>query len=459
MIMKNEISQAMNLLLSKNNKTPGQLIIQFSDACNANCPQCDLRVSSDFKRAIIELDELKRIIDRAADNGVQAISFTGGEPFLYEDDLIEAINYANKAGIPYTRTGTNGYFLCGSDQSGWEKRISELADKLADSELYTLWFSLDSSDPATHERMRGLSGVVRGMEKALPIFHERGIYPSANLGINRNTGGVARSCYLSNTTVEHFHESFVHSFHSFYRTVHQLGFTIVNACYPMSTDTNNDNGLGNVYGAASSNSIVTFSRQEKAIIFQAMLDVLGEYRDKLRIFSPRTSLYMMINQYRQSMSAPEYNDYGYPCRGGIDYFFIDAQSRETWPCGYRSSETLGHYTKLNMNKIDTTVDCRRCDWECFRDPSELIGPALEIKSNPLKLFRKKLTDKTHYELWQNDLAYYRACGYFNGREKPNMENLKKYYTKPDFEITRKTISQVKNELDAMCDQEEMAFTI
>jgi hypothetical protein len=32
--------------------------------------------------------------------------------------------------------------------------------------------------------MGGLNGVIKGIEKALPIFHKHGIYPAANLGIN-----------------------------------------------------------------------------------------------------------------------------------------------------------------------------------------------------------------------------------------------------------------------------------
>ncbi len=456
---KSEVVQAINLLFARNSRTPGQLIIQLSDACNAKCPQCELRVTSKFKRARIELDELKQIIDKAAENGVQALSFTGGEPFLFADDLIEAICYAGKAGIPYIRTGTNGYFLCGSDKPDWEKKVANLADKLADSPLYTLWFSLDSSDSVTHEKMRGLEGVVRGMEKALPIFHERGIFPSANLGINRNTGGASRSCHLVTTDVDSFYETFCENFHLFYRKVLDIGFTIVNACYPMSSDINTDNGLGNVYGAASSDDIVTFTRQEKALIFQAMFDVLGNYRDKLRIFSPQTSLYMMINQYRQSLEESSSKEYGYPCRGGIDYFFIDAQSREAWPCGFRSDDTLGKYTEIEMSEIDVDIDCRRCDWECFRDPSELLGPVLDIRSNKMHIFRRKLTDKVHYKLWRKDLAYYRACGFFNGRENICYDKIAKYFVQNDNAITSKTLRLVKEELNRIKREETTAIAV
>ncbi len=73
---------------------------------------------------------------------------------------------------------------------GGNDRIRRLVEMLADTPLRNFWISLDSADPAVHERMRGFPGVVAGIEKALPIFHQHGIYPSANLGINRNMGAI-----------------------------------------------------------------------------------------------------------------------------------------------------------------------------------------------------------------------------------------------------------------------------
>ena len=52
--------------------------------------------------------------------------------------------------------------------------------------------SIDSADPKTHEEMRGLKGVIKGIEIALPILHKHGIYPVANLGINRNIAGLGK---------------------------------------------------------------------------------------------------------------------------------------------------------------------------------------------------------------------------------------------------------------------------
>ena len=151
-----------------------------------------MRVTEKFSRSTLQTEKIKRTIDAAAQKGVSAVSFTGGEPLLDIDRLVALIRYAGKAGIPFIRTGTNGYIFANSDKKGFLKRVEEIAKKLADTPLRNFWISLDSALPHVHESMRGFEGMVRGLEKALPVFHESGLYPSVNLGLNRNLTAKTR---------------------------------------------------------------------------------------------------------------------------------------------------------------------------------------------------------------------------------------------------------------------------
>ncbi|HKL82421.1 MAG TPA: radical SAM protein, partial [Desulfobacter sp.] len=135
-------------------RMPGQLVIQITDRCNATCPQCGMRKTSKFDRTRLTNDQLKEIIDAAGEKGFQAISFTGGEPMLLRKDLPELIRHAGKAGIPYIRTGTNGFFFADHDKPGFKDKVKVIADELADSPLRNFWISLDSSVPHIHEQMR-----------------------------------------------------------------------------------------------------------------------------------------------------------------------------------------------------------------------------------------------------------------------------------------------------------------
>jgi len=113
-----------------------------------------MRVTEPFRRSTLQLDAVKRMIDHAAENGVNAISFTGGEPFLFFDDIMELVGYAGGAGIKYTRTGTNGFIFMHSDKPDFYSRIRRIAEGVAASGLYTFWISLDSAVPSLHEKYR-----------------------------------------------------------------------------------------------------------------------------------------------------------------------------------------------------------------------------------------------------------------------------------------------------------------
>lgn len=418
--MKNEKMKFENLKSLLRQRIPGQLVIQMTDRCNARCPQCGMRVTEKFERSTLDTDEIKQMLDAAAPKGVAAVSFTGGEPMLYLNELAELMRYAGSAGIEYIRTGTNGFFFVGSDKPGFERRIHTIAQTLADTPVRNFWISLDSALPGVHEKMRGFPGLIKGLEKGIPIFHQYGLYPSVNLGINRN---IARGAGLdgpARTPAElaAFYRGFQQAFAGFYRFVIDLGFTIVNSCYPMSIEPDADD-LNAVYVASSQDRVVKFNPQEKIALFRALMETIPRFRSQIRIFSPRTSLYALCRQYAEGQEN------AYPCRGGIDFFFVDAKDGKTYPCGYRGGEDLGKFWEMALPSPNGNP-CYACDWECFRDPSELFGPFLNSLSHPVQTLKKFSRDPGYFHLWTQDLRYYRACGFFNGRQPPDYQKMAKF---------------------------------
>jgi MoaA/NifB/PqqE/SkfB family radical SAM enzyme len=411
------------------NRIPPQLVVQITNRCNAQCPQCGMRRSAEIERFDFPGGVMDRLLADCAAKGVRAISFTGGEPLLMRAELIRWIQAAGRAGIPYIRTGTNGFLLRGAERPDFTARIQRLADTLAATPLRNFWISLDSAWPQVHESMRGLPGVVAGIEKALPIFHAAGIYPSANLGLNRCIGGEqtqtlrpeafdGRPAYLVA-----FYRTYGYALDRFYRLVADLGFTIVNTCYPMSIDTAEEAaGLRAVYAATALEDVVRFAADEKAMLYQALIDTIPHHRDRLRIFSPLSSLYMLQRTYARNDQGAE----AFGCRGGVDFFFIDARAGDTYPCGYRGNENLGKFWELDLDAIRPDGDCRRCDWECFRDPSELCAPFLQALRAPARLMGRMLGDGRYRRLWAGDLRYYHACDLFDGRRPPRPERLGRF---------------------------------
>jgi MoaA/NifB/PqqE/SkfB family radical SAM enzyme len=371
------------------------------------------------------VDDAKRILDAAVRNGIKIVSFTGGEPLLLLDDLVQLINYAGRVGIQHIRTGTNGFVFANANAPHFQSKINRLAERLASTPLRNLWISIDSAVPSVHEKMRGFPGVIHGIQKALPILHEHGIYPAANLGINRRILGATTETLQreATMTLEDFHQGFYNAFRkafsAFNRFVIELGFTMASICYPMSIDGSDDShGLKPVYGATSEDRLVRFSKSEKTLLYKALLDTICEFRSQIRVVSPQSSLYALYRQYEGDQGIP------YPCRGGIDFFFIDSRGGNTYPCGYRGDENLGKYWALDRGTSTDGFPCYQCDWECFRDPSELFGPLLDLFSRPLDLLKKLKHEGHFFRLWVDDMKYYRACKLFDGRRPPDLSRMR-----------------------------------
>ncbi|MEA4926571.1 MAG: radical SAM protein [Syntrophomonadaceae bacterium] len=387
-------------------KIPGQIVIQFTDRCNASCPQCDMNINNARDRYRLSNQVMEEIIALAASRGIRSISFTGGEPFLYYEDLRHLIACAHQANIPFIRTGTNGFFLRKSESQEFADKINKMAVELAASGLRNLWISIDSADPKIHEEIRGLPGVIKGIRHALPLFHAHGLYPAANLGINRLTGG---SNVESGLNPEDFLQQMKTSISSFFEFVLDLGFTMANVCYPMSSEGNDDPHLLPVYGAHSAHSMVNFSQDEKILVFQALREVVPSYRHRIRIFTPLSSLYALEKQLQGE------SDFTFECRGGRDFFYISAFDNQVYPCGYRGREGLGSLD--NLQPLANT-SCRLCEWECFRDPSELMGSMTSLLK-PGAVYYKFKNDPTYARYWWSDLKYYNACKFFDGRVEPS----------------------------------------
>ncbi|MEW6516550.1 MAG: radical SAM protein [candidate division FCPU426 bacterium] len=392
---------------------PRQVIIQLTEHCNASCPQCGMRASQPGARRRLSLDTARRILDTAAEEGVGIVSLTGGEPFLHFDDVVALLRYAGSLGIPFLRTGTNGFWL--SDEPS---RVADRIAELASSPVRNFWISLDSAEPRVHEQLRGLPGLIRSLEKNLPRFHAWGLYPAANLGLNRLIGGKETEHLRLEpepdpAAIAAFYQGYCRAFRGYLNLILDLGFTLVNACYPMGLE---EGGQAPVYAAASADAIMDYNRVERQWLLQAWQDTVPEFRGRVRIFSPRVSLQALVRQHAGRTPAP------YPCLGGSHFFFISARDHLTYACGYLP-DSLGPFWEKRW-KTNPPGDCRACDWECFRDPSELLGFARHSWRDPRGWLRRLRSDYPYFRMWLRDLRYFLASDFFDGRKPPRLDRLR-----------------------------------
>jgi molybdenum cofactor biosynthesis enzyme MoaA len=69
----------------------------LTERCDAACRHCWFSSSPD-RKAAMNLEQAKRYIDAASANGARWVSFTGGEPFLVYDLLLDLTAYASSNG-------------------------------------------------------------------------------------------------------------------------------------------------------------------------------------------------------------------------------------------------------------------------------------------------------------------------------------------------------------------------
>jgi hypothetical protein len=177
-----------------------------------------------------------------------------------------------------------------------------------------------------------------------------------------------------------------------------------------------------VYAATSADSFIRFSPAEKAALFSALYEVIPEYRGRLRIFTPRSSLLSLVRRY----SGTPKNGH-YPA-GAASTSFSWTRSKATFPLRLPGGRGPWPFSDLNPSSIRTKPFCTRCDWECFRDPSELLGPVMDLFTRPLSLARRFLADPAYRRAWVTDVRYALACDGCSAVIPPDRKKLARFAT-------------------------------
>ena len=126
---------------------------ELTYACNLECVHC---LSSSGRRDPRELstDEAKTVLDELHDLQVFYINIGGGEPMIRRD-FFELVEYSIGRGIG-VKFSTNGAFI-DADKAG----------RLASMEYLDVQISLDGTDAATNDAVRGEGShatAIRAME-------------------------------------------------------------------------------------------------------------------------------------------------------------------------------------------------------------------------------------------------------------------------------------------------------
>jgi MoaA/NifB/PqqE/SkfB family radical SAM enzyme len=115
---------------------PLEVALMYSHQCNIACRHCGI-LSSPHNKARMSLEDARRYIDEAAAiPGFRKVTFTGGEPMMFQKEHIELLERCKRHGLE-TRMVTNGF---------WAKNLergTRLMERLKEAGLSELNFSAD----------------------------------------------------------------------------------------------------------------------------------------------------------------------------------------------------------------------------------------------------------------------------------------------------------------------------
>jgi len=132
----------------QNRNIPNLFSFAVTDRCNATCAHCSFYGGvEDPSRAVMTLEQCRRLIADAQRLGVTVINIVGGEPLLRED-LPQILRSVDKDHSTVTLF-TNGTGLAG------------MARELKRSGLDGVYVSIDAADEARHDALRGSAGMFR----------------------------------------------------------------------------------------------------------------------------------------------------------------------------------------------------------------------------------------------------------------------------------------------------------
>ncbi|MBS3159324.1 radical SAM protein [Candidatus Woesearchaeota archaeon] len=157
-------------LLSKINYTPKitgivSAKLEVTQNCNSKCVTCNfwkintLMNEEPIDQEKLSFEEFKKVIDQLNELKCQSLQLIGGETLLYKR-ITELIEYATKKGMK-SNIVTNGLLM-----------TEETAEKIVNSGLHSIVFSIDAKDPELNNKIRGVSKAFELQTKAIQLINK-----------------------------------------------------------------------------------------------------------------------------------------------------------------------------------------------------------------------------------------------------------------------------------------------
>ena len=126
----------MNAVQQANPEGYLELALMFARTCNIACRHCGIESSPQNKSRMTLREARGYIVDAASIPGFRKVTFTGGEPFLFQNEHIDLFELCKGLGLA-TRVVTNGFWAAD------KRKGRNLLARMKDAGLSELNFSAD----------------------------------------------------------------------------------------------------------------------------------------------------------------------------------------------------------------------------------------------------------------------------------------------------------------------------
>jgi AdoMet-dependent heme synthase len=132
------------------------LIVSYAvtRACNLSCLHCHVSAKEAMPDEL-NLKEAMRVIDEMASLGTQAVIFSGGEPLLRKDFVLQLASYCDDVGIIPAML-SNGLLI-----------TPETALQLKEAGIKAVGIPIDSVVPEVHDHLRNVQGTFKKAVQAI----------------------------------------------------------------------------------------------------------------------------------------------------------------------------------------------------------------------------------------------------------------------------------------------------
>lgn len=169
--------------MSKFSFKPTEIIFGATDACNLHCPHCYVSRSPNKLSTETAKTFIKSAVSSSLNpNYIKKIGFSGGEPFLYQEFLLEIIKFTVENDLMFDQIMTNGDWW--KDEAELELKLQQLYDAGFDGKIGLSWdiFHNQSAERmdtfiSTVERIFGAYSLV--IQSVIPADKICSAYPSA----------------------------------------------------------------------------------------------------------------------------------------------------------------------------------------------------------------------------------------------------------------------------------------